>query len=190
MKRRELLRLLGAAAAATGLSPAQLAAVTRAGARRPRRAFFTDHQRETVATIAEAIIPATDTPGARDAGVAEFIEAIVSEWYRPGERGRFMRGLADVDARARAIANTPFALAAADRRIAILTGLEAEGDALRAGDDDAPTPFFHRIRGLVLHGYYTSEVGMTQELRYRPLPGRYEGCVDLTDVARPVPGGP
>jgi len=189
MDRRQLLRLMGSSAALAGIKPTQLAALLAPGApRRPVRAFFTAEQREAVDTMGELIIPATDTPGALAAGVGEFIELIVGEWYEADERERFMRGLAHVDEHTEALTGVRFAYAGEVTQTAILSGLEAEGQALMAADDRAPTPFFHRFRGLVLSGYYTSEIGMREELLYRPLPGRFDGCVDVADVTRATPG--
>ena len=190
MDRRHLLRILGVTAATAGLSPGQLAALIAPGARRrPESAFFTAEQREAVVALAEAIIPETDTPGAGEAGVVEFIEMIVSEWMRSDERERFMRGLAHVDEHAESLSGVRFAYAGEARQTAILSGLEAEGRVLMESDEDTPTPFFHQFRGLVLSGYYTSEIGMKQELLWQETPGRFEGCVDLADVTRPTLGG-
>lgn len=190
MERRQLLKLLGASAAAVGLTPGQVAALLGPGApRRPSRAFFTEAQREAVTVFADLVIPETDTPGAVEAGAVDFIEMIVSEWYDAEERERFMRGLAHLDAHSESVTGVRFAHAGEARQTAILEGLQAEGRTLRELDDDAPTPFFHQARGLVLHGYYTSEIGMREELRYRPYPGRYEGCVDVSEVTRPVSAG-
>ena len=190
MDRRHLLRILGVTAATAGLSPGQLAALIAPGARRrPESAFFTAEQREAVVALAEAIIPETDTPGAGEAGVVEFIEMIVSEWMRSDERERFMRGLAHVDEHAESLSGVRFAYAGEARQTAILSGLEAEGRVLMESDEDTPTPFFHHFRGLVLSGYYTSEIGMKQELLWQETPGRFEGCVDLADVTRPTLGG-
>lgn len=58
-------------------------------------------QEALVATIAEHIIPETDTPGARGAGVPRFIDTMLAEYYSADERAHFLAGLADVDARAR-----------------------------------------------------------------------------------------
>jgi len=189
MDRRQLLRLLGAGAAAIGLSPADARALLAPGApRRPRLAFFTEEERESVTALADLILPATDTPGAVEAGVVDYTEMIVSEWMDPGERERFMRGLAHLDIHSESLTGVRFAYAGEDRQTAILSGLEAEGRALREADPEAPTPFFQQTRALVLHGYYTSEIGMREELRYQPIPGRFDGCVDVTEVTRGAPG--
>ena len=189
MDRRDLLRTLGATTALAGLSPQQLAALLASDAPfRAARAFFTAEQREAVDALAEAIIPETDTPGAIEAGVTDFIELIVAEWYEPAERERFMRGLAHVDEHAVALTGVRFAHAGEARRTAILAGLESEGVALTELDDEAPTPFFQQLRSLVLHGYYTSEVGMRDELLFRRIPGRFDGCVDVATVTKSSTG--
>lgn len=188
MDRRQLLRLLGASAAALGLSPADARALLAPGTpRRASRAFFTEEEREAVTVLSDLIIPETDTPGAVEAGVVDYIEMIVSEWMNPDERERFMRGLRHLDTHAEALTGVRFAHAGDARQIAILSGLEAEGGTLAERDPDAPTSFFHQTRALVLHGYYTSEIGMMEELRYQPLPGRFEGCVDVGTVTRTAP---
>lgn len=188
MDRRQVLRILGASAAAIGLTPIEARALLVPGAaRRASRRFFTERERDSVKVLADLIIPYTDTPGAVEAGVVDYIEMIVSEWMNAEERGRFMRGLRHLDTHAEAATGTEFADADAARQTAILTGLEAEGRALKDLDPDAPTPFFQQTRALVLHGYYTSEIGMREELLYEPFPGRFEGCVDVAEVTRAAP---
>ena len=51
-------------------------------------------QRHLVDLLAEMIIPATDTPGAREADVPAFIETMVADWYTDTERTIFLQGLA------------------------------------------------------------------------------------------------
>ncbi|MGI9181194.1 MAG: gluconate 2-dehydrogenase subunit 3 family protein [Longimicrobiaceae bacterium] len=48
----------------------------------------------------------------------------------------------------------------------------------------AELPFFRTMKELTIVGYYTSEVGATQELRHEPTPGRYEGCVPFNEIGR------
>lgn len=151
--------------------------------------FFTSQQRETIEALSELIIPTTDTPGAITAEVPEFIELIVAEWYDTDDRERFMRGLTEVDERTQALAGLVFAQSGADAQAEILSGLEAEGRARIASEEDAPTPFFQQFRGLVLSGYYSSEIGLREELLYQPIPGRFDGCVDVSEVTRSVSDG-
>src|SRR3989441_1435401 len=193
MNRREMVRLLSGALAAplaAGLPAERLAALGRSVHARARgRALqvLDPHQSETVATIAEMIIPATDTPGARAARVHEFIDLILAEWDGDDDRARFLSGLADVDTRCRDAFGADFLGAAAAQRTAVLAGLDAEVTALRAASASPEKHFFQRMKSLTLFGYYTSEVGATQELRYETIPGSFDGCADAK-TRRAAPG--
>ena len=158
------------------LTPDQLVAAIRRGHTGGRRSTFDEHQSRTIDALAELIMPATDTPGAREAGVPAFIEVMVSDWYHDDERAAFQRGLADVDARSNADFGKTFVELAEPQQTAILTGLDAEARAMPRG---APWPFFSRLKDLVLFGYYTSEIGMTQELGFVFMPGRYDGAAPV-----------
>jgi hypothetical protein len=191
MQRRDVIRLLGAAGipALAGLSPSELLALGRDTAhgvttarRHPR---FDDHQHATIDQISELILPATDTPGARAAGVVGFIEVIVAEWYHEDERAAFQRGLADVDSRSQADFGRTFLELTEPQQAAILTGMDAEARAMPPG---SPTPFFSRIKGLTLSGYYTSEIGITQELGDGFMPGRYDGAAPVRAAAAALGG--
>jgi len=102
MDRREALQLL-ATGAALQLAPHKLIAVLQEaravlGAPAAPRTM-NPHQFATVTTIADLIIPRTETPGAKDVGVSDFIDLILTEWCSPDEQSRFLKGLADIDAR-------------------------------------------------------------------------------------------
>jgi len=178
MNRREVLLLL----AGTGAIPDQLLAIGRAVHKRARvgtlRALNA-HQNETVATIAELIIPKTDTPGAREAGVPAFIDVMLADWAGDDQRQMFTAGLANVDERSRALFGKEFVACSEAQRTQILTDLDAELARLRDTKSDASKNFFQAMKWLTLTGYYTSEVGATTELHYRVVPGRYEPCYPL-----------
>lgn len=188
MHRRDALRLLVTTAvpALAGLSPARLGAVGRSAHRTGRALQALDaHQSATLLAIAEHIIPATDTPGARAARVDAFADVILAERYDDRERARFLAGLADVDARARAATGRPFLEATAEQQVAILTALDGAALAARARDPSGQ-PFFREMKWLTLYGYYTSEIGVTEELRQSVVSGRYDPCIP---VAIDRPGG-
>jgi len=178
MNRRELLLLL----AGTAALPDQLLAVGRAVHKRVRAGTlraFDPHQNETVATIAELIIPKTDTPGAREAGVPAFIDVMLAEWGDDDQRKVFTAGLANVDERSRALFGKDFIASSAEQQVQILTDLDAELARLRDTKSDTSKNFFQGMKWLTLTGYYTSQVGATTEQHFRIVPGRYEPCYPL-----------
>lgn len=83
-------------------------------------------QLEQVATIAEHIIPRTDTPGARDAGVQRFVDDLLTDHYRAPERSRFLAGLQGVDVRARRSHKKSFVATTHAQQVAILTQMDKE----------------------------------------------------------------
>ncbi|OLC99958.1 MAG: hypothetical protein AUI89_07775 [Gemmatimonadetes bacterium 13_1_40CM_3_65_8] len=178
MNRREVLLLL----AGTGAIPDPLLAIGRTVHKRVRAGTLRAldaHQNETVATIAELIIPKTDTPGAREAGVPAFIDVMLADWADDDHRQQFTAGLANVDERARGLFAKDFVACSEAQQTQILTDLDAELARLRDTNSDTSKNFFHDMKWLTLTGYYTSEVGATTELHYRVVPGRYEPCYPL-----------
>jgi hypothetical protein len=223
--RREALRrtalLLGGAISAPTLAAMLAGCETPAAGETgwtPRA--LTDAQGAQVATIAEHIIPATDTPGARAAGVHRFIDTMLAEYYSPDERAAFLAGLAAVDARARAAKDKSFLDLSAPEQRDVLALLDAEAyrrapargtnaaasavhgqdaedtrtegatadqrkrDPVRPHPEPDRRPFFHTMKELTLLGYYTSQIGATQELKYARVPGRFDGCVPFATIGR------
>ena len=187
MQRREVLQWIGGAVGATalaGVSPERLLAIGRglhdrvsARSAPPQAlAALDEHQAHTVAAIAEHIIPETDTPGARAARVEEFIDLLLADWFDDDERVEFLRGLANVDTRSLNLFGTVFVRASEPEQVAVLSGLDAEVTVLREAAAEPQEHFFHRMKWLTLYGYYTSEIGQTEELRAAIIPGRYDAC--------------
>lgn len=173
--------------------------------------------------LVDLILPETDTPGARAAGVPRFIDKLLADWMEDTERAHFLAGLADVDARAERQHGAPFVDLDAAQQTALLEELDREafppyeeppaeeaaaeaaaGSAVSGTDamaeaaeeevgqvdssaaapvEEAP-PFFSQLKELTIAGYYTSEIGATQELQWLAAPGRYEPDLPLSDVGR------
>lgn len=189
LDRREALRrvtlLLGGALSAPAMAGvlAGVSACERSG-RVPGASWtpraLTPLQGETVAVVAEHIIPETDTPGARGVGVHEFIDTMLAEYYGEAERVQFAAGLADLDRRSHAMHDVDFLDASADQQRLLLVAVDRES---YGGAQPAP-PFFRMMKELTLLGYYTSEAGATRELRYEQVPGRFDACIPFADVGR------
>jgi gluconate 2-dehydrogenase gamma chain len=200
MDRREALRLL-ATGAVLQLAPGKVFAAIREAraAIAPQAAPGTlnSQQNALVTAMAEMILPRTDTPGATDAGVAAFVDLILTEWYDDQERAHFLAGLADVDTRAQALFGKNFVDCPAAQQAEILIALgekmAEEAEALRdrprhnrGGRPDPYQNFYYMFRGLTLTGYYTSEVGATQELHLDIIPDRYDPCLQIVGI-KPAP---
>lgn len=147
--------------------------------------FFSAQQRATVTAVAEQIIPATDTPGAIDAGVPRFIELMVADWFNDQERTLFMDGLAHLQQRAEG----DFAGLPAVAQLSLLQELEEQagdaswfdiGSTMRVWDDRAP--FICQFKELTVLGFFLSEVGATQVLRENPM-GTFDGNIPLAEDA-------
>jgi len=141
--------------------------------------LFSAEEREDVAALAETIIPETDTPGAREAGVAGFIEFMLQEFYPDTDRSRFSAGLTAVRAHCDSEYAKSFASLDEDGRFIVVSDLET-GKVRRL--EDGGKGFFTHLKQLTVFGYYTSEIGMTVERRYLPVPGEYDGAYPYEKV--------
>jgi hypothetical protein len=199
LDRREVLRLL-AAGSALPVIPANVLAAFRevhaALPESPALKVFNPHQNATVTTMTELIIPATDTPGAKEVRVNEFIDHIVADWFSDEERTGFLAGLAQVDALTQKTFQKDFVDATAAQQVEILLLLGEEMAAAAAAVANDPRPyrgalpepeknFYFGFRQLTLTGYFTSEAGFTQQLHEEIIPGRYDSCVPFPFAKTP-----
>lgn len=143
-------------------------------------AFFSEEQALTIMELAETILPATETLGAKDLGVPKFIEEMVSIIYKAEDRNRFMTGLEAFTAETREKhGDAFFALESAQRmtiaeeKNAFITNKENR----KAWGRD--TPFFWMVKELTLLGYFTTEYGATKILQYKLVPATFDGCMPL-----------
>ncbi len=144
---------------------------------------LTSDQIDLLDALVDRIIPATDTPGARDAGVASFIDKILADWMEAEDRERFLAGLAGIDDQMREVHGVAFGEAAPEQQDALLARLDMEALQARADGAD-PLPFFATLKEWTLVGYYTSEAGATEELQWLAAPGRYDGDLPVEEVGR------
>ncbi|MBU3077372.1 gluconate 2-dehydrogenase subunit 3 family protein [Sphingomonas quercus] len=136
---------------------------------------FTPDQRALVTALCERVMPTTDTPGAIAAGVPDYIEHMLSDWAVDDDRATILDGLAAIEARSRRDYRAGAASASPEQQDALLT--LAMNGALPGG-----AAFFENFRQLVVTGYFTSEIGITQEREYLPVPGRYDGAYPYSSV--------
>jgi gluconate 2-dehydrogenase gamma chain len=165
VNRRDMLRAAiggGAGIALIGLQRACLADTNLDGL--PQNVVLDDHGRKLLAAIAETIMPETDTPGAIAAGVPQFVELILSDWYTAEERQPVLEGMAALDEDCASAFGGSFAACTEAQRTEALARTE--------GSD-----MFAILKSLTVNGYFTSEVGATSQPGYNPMPGVYREVV-------------
>jgi hypothetical protein len=155
-----------------------------------------DRQRRLIADVSGLVLPRTDTPGAADVGVGDFVvlalahglfgtrapmasETVTSAIAPFRRRDGSLRHLAWLEQTLDRAAGGDFLRHDLAGRTRLLTVLDAEAFA-----QGAPPSPWTALKGLILTGYYTSEAGGSQELRYELVPGKWEWDIPLTPEMR------
>jgi len=176
----------------------------------PRLAVLTAAQYATVETLVEALIPADErSPGAREARVADYIDLLLSEADAP-LRQQWLAGLAALDAEATTRFGAPFVKLPEAQAVALLTDIsqfeavkpKTDLDVARNEQPKPPAPqvdtllgdvgkhrpgwtpleaFFFDTKQATIHGYYTSEIGIHKDLRYKgnQILAEFVGCLTV-----------
>ena len=195
MQRRDVLKLLGSAAAISALPQEALAMLIQANTavvRSNALKALSAHQDATVICIAEMIIPETDTPGAKGAKVNEFIDLLLSEWFEPEETKQFLAGLEQVDTQSRTRFSASFVDCSEAQRTELLKELDTaamlfvqkQKEAAQTATPPPPMDFFYQMKKLTLAGYYTSEIGFAKELGKSIIPPGHAGCAPLPEASK------
>ncbi len=129
----------------------------------------TPEQERLLAEIADVIIPATGTPGAKEAGVQKFIIRVVSDCYLLADQEKFFSGLENL---------RKDAVSTYGKAFEQLSSVQKTEIVKRSAESDRS--FFLTMKSLTVTGYFTSEIGATQALEYLPVPGKFIGSYPLT----------
>lgn len=189
MNRRELLQrvayLMGGAISA----PAVLGLLNGCTAKQEptwQPVFLSKEQGALVADVAEIIIPRTDTPGAKDAGVAAFIDVMLKDVYQDEDRKRYVEGLSAFDEAARTAHGKPFVELAKPQQTELVRKFHDEAVATELAAETRPSylrrPFILMTKELTLLGFFTSKPGATQVLQYAAVPGSFQACIPLAQA--------
>jgi gluconate 2-dehydrogenase gamma chain len=147
MTRRELVQIAAAAVAAA-----------------PAPKFFTKDEFTMVDELSEMIIPADDhSPGARAAQVTSYIDGRLAESVEDAPRQLWREGLSGINAFSRKMHGKAFLESTPDQRLALLTRI--------AENEEKPTTpqehFFKELKSRTARAYYTSKIGIHQEMEYK-----------------------
>jgi hypothetical protein len=129
--------------------------------------WFTTAEMDTLRTLVDVVLPATDSPAASAADTHYFIDLAMSACANDETQKTFRAGLA-------ALGKQNFASLAPDGKVALLKARAAADMPL--GYDQS---FFKILKDYTLTGYFLSEVGATKALAYERVPGGFQGDLPL-----------
>lgn len=151
--------------------------------KKPDLGYLAGKQR-LIGEVAETIIPATDTPGAKAAKVQDFIIKMVAECTEKRSQNNFIEGLKELEQYTLKTFGRDYLACSTEQRMAVLIHLE---------DKENRNPIVHKIHHRLMGdtfiylmkyytvlGYCTSEAGATKALAYDYIPGTFEACISLT----------
>jgi hypothetical protein len=128
--------------------------------------------------VGETIIPATDTPGAKEARIGEFMHTIVRDCYNEREQQIFVDGMSKLNDASKQKNGKSFLESNPAERKSLLIDLDKEQkEYTTKKKPEDPAHYFRMMKELTIWGYFTSEPGATKALRYVAVPGRYDGCI-------------
>ncbi len=184
--RREALKKVALLMGGVISAPALLGLLNGCEARRENATwapkFLAKDHAPVIEEVAAIFIPATDTPGAREAGVPAFIDLMLKDVYSQDDQARFVSGLATFAEAAETDHGRPFVELAPEKRIAHVQKFHDAATVARRSAPNGKLPFILMAKELTLVGFFTSEIGATQVLQHIPVPGALRECIPLAEA--------
>lgn len=161
-------------------------------------ATLSDARAKVLDAFADTLIPVTDTPGAVAAGVPQTLATMYRDWASDATREQLGGALDRIDAAARTTTGKGFVALSPAARQAFLAKHDKAAHVAVPPPPGAPAgnPFepvlsvadngYARLKQLVATLYYASEIGLTKELTYDPVPGGWTASVKVTPDTRPA----
>jgi len=144
--------------------------------------YLNPEQSRLVTSLTELILPRTETPGAIDAGVPEFVDKLWGECLASEAQAVFTEGLDNLQSMAREEHGSEFQNLDINSQTELLnqTAKETADELNQSGQYGTdPKAFFKQLKQLTLLGYFNSEMGATQALAFVQIPGSYDGCIPM-----------
>jgi hypothetical protein len=142
--------------------------------------LFSQADMLTLRDICALVIPKTETLGAAEVDVHGFIDNQLFHCYGEDQQQQAQQILLSLNAQANKRHKQPFSKCSAEQQLLLLTELEQS----KGGFDANDRAQFKQLKALVIFGYYTSEVGVTQEQAYLPIPGGFKGSISYDSVGK------
>ena len=176
MDRRELLKMIAVVTGGSVIGGEFLLAGCRNEAAGPG-ILFTEKEINFLNDVAETILPKTETPGAKDARIGEFMNTMVNDCYSEKDQLIFKEGIKKIDDACNVMHGNHFLESEATQKKELIVSIDKEAADYRKNKTSGePNHYFTMIKQLTLLGFFTSEPALTQCFNYLKVPGKYEGA--------------
>ncbi|HEY4618967.1 MAG TPA: gluconate 2-dehydrogenase subunit 3 family protein [Flavobacterium sp.] len=174
MNRRDLIKNIAILTAASFVG-ADLFLV---GCKSDKRDNFTPFDINFFDEVAETIIPKTETPGAKDAETGKFMALFATDCYNDTDKENLRKGITKMNEASENKFGSSFMEITKTQKQELLIVIDADAKKYnRQKREEEAIHYFTMMKQLTLLGFFTSEAGATQVLRYKPVPGKYEGSI-------------
>jgi hypothetical protein len=141
-------------------------------------------RKSLLADLADTIIPATDTPGAREAGAVEYMMHLLGECTDTKTLNRFVEGLQDLEAYTQKQFHRNFSDCSDREKQAVLAHFSQKSGIRfrlleKVKNKVTGKSFFETLKSYTVQGYCISEKGASLGMRYLAVPGKYLSCIPL-----------
>ena len=141
-------------------------------------AVLSKKQDDLVRLIADTIIPRTETVGAADVMVNQFIDLLLEGTFDEKEKQQFLDGLSKFDSDCQSTTGKKFVKLNPDERYNYLNNIDAE---IMGKTYEEEVPFYYTFKQLVVTIYFSSKAGVVQNLNYLPIPGPYIANIEFKE---------
>ncbi len=191
MDRRKAIRNTGAVAGGTLLLPSLLAMLQ--SCKQEQRLdweplFYTTDEANFMSALIDTILPATDTPGGLDVKVDLFLDKVIAKTYDANSQKAFRAEIAAFNEKCRLSHGDSFANLSDEDKAVVLTKEESEGAKFNGAvwggtvGKQEPVGFYRSLKSMIIWGYMSSEEIGKNVLSYDPIPGGFNGCIDVASV--------
>lgn len=170
-----LLSLGGLAACGEGMPSGKIKATQAASGDALR--FYTESEMSLLTQIADALIPATETPGAVAVQVPGYLDAMMADWASTKTQATHREWIAAIGRELNSIAGSDFVRLDQDSQVSAVAALDEAAFGERAQE----LANYRELKQMITDIYYVSEPGAVQELGWVPVPGRWDGCAPLEE---------
>jgi len=152
--------------------------------------FFSSEQSKVLGELVDTILPRTQTPGAKDLKIDQFIDGIIKRVFSEEDQQFFLKGIDAFEKECKDTNDKGFNDCSPEQRNQLLTKMEKESGKLAPtmwGFDMKnadPSSFYRKAKELTLLGYFTSQEVGKKILVYDPVPGVYAGDINVSEVGK------